>query len=295
MDKQATLRWHGVIAAMDTPLTEDGSDLNLGALPALLRFLKEAGLAGVFVGGSTGLGPLLSLEQREAVTEATVAAADGLTVLVHVGAERTADAVRLAQHAAQAGASGVAISVPPYYQHTPRAVRGHFQAVADAVRPLPTFLYRLGRDRWTLDDFRALQEQCPNLIGLKDSAGDLHFTQSAVAAGAVVFQGDERLALASMTAGAAGLVSGMATMLPELIVTLVRLASDPHRLEEARRYQAFVTQVRDLVVQPNAYACFKAILRHRGYSVGRVPGPFEELEPAQERALLERLQALGVL
>src|SRR5690606_25896857 len=102
--KQATLQWHGVIAAMDTPLTEDGSDLNLGALPALLRFLKEAGLAGVFVGGSTGLGPLLSLEQREAVTEATVAAADGLTVLVHVGAERTADAVRLAQHAAQAGA-----------------------------------------------------------------------------------------------------------------------------------------------------------------------------------------------
>ncbi|MEO8245565.1 MAG: dihydrodipicolinate synthase family protein, partial [Chloroflexota bacterium] len=91
-----------IVAAL-TPLTDAGARLDLDAVPGYVAFLEAHGADGAFVSGTTGEGVLLTLDERRAATVAWRAALGGLLV-VHAGAQTTADSVALAAHAAEAGA-----------------------------------------------------------------------------------------------------------------------------------------------------------------------------------------------
>ena len=100
---------HGTVAAVVTPLRDGGTRMDLGAVEGLAAFVAAGGCDGVLVAGTTGEGLLLSTAERRALTEAWLdAVPDGIDVAVHAGAQTTAEAVALAEHAAQAGAAAVA-------------------------------------------------------------------------------------------------------------------------------------------------------------------------------------------
>src|SRR3546814_2857262 len=89
----------GLIAATFATFHEDGS-VDLGAVPAMIDKLVDDGLKGVFVCGTNGEGPNLTMEERMAVAEAYVASATGkLLVFVHVGHTSIAECRKLASHA----------------------------------------------------------------------------------------------------------------------------------------------------------------------------------------------------
>src|ERR1700735_5691972 len=82
----------GAVAAAVTPLSSDGSQLDLDAVGPLVELYVEAGLTGVMVGGTTGEGVLLTVDERCRLTDAFIdAAAERIDVAVHAGAQTTVD------------------------------------------------------------------------------------------------------------------------------------------------------------------------------------------------------------
>src|SRR5947199_8423391 len=118
-------RFGGIWPAMLTPLTEDGRPA-LAVLEQLTKLFISQGLGGIYLTGSTGQWPLLTIEERCAITDCVIRAAAGrIPVMVHVGAATTADAVTLARHAARTGASAVSAVAPTYYGYSADAVFGY--------------------------------------------------------------------------------------------------------------------------------------------------------------------------
>src|ERR687888_1507950 len=106
----------GALAAALTPLTDGGEALDEAAFEPYVDFLAGGGLDGLLALGTTGEGFLLPLDRRRRAAELFLeAAGDRLDVAVHCGAQSTADTVRLAAHAAEAGAGPRALVAPPHF------------------------------------------------------------------------------------------------------------------------------------------------------------------------------------
>ena len=131
----------GIIVPIVTPFDGVGN-IDTVAVTRLVDYLIERGIAGLFPGGTTGEGFLLSLDERRQLGEAVVAAADGrVPVIVHAGAATTGDAVVLTRHALSVGAQAVAVIPPFVYHYGDEALLRHFVAVAESVPELPFYLY----------------------------------------------------------------------------------------------------------------------------------------------------------
>jgi dihydrodipicolinate synthase/N-acetylneuraminate lyase len=216
----------GVLAAALTPLRDGGDVVDEGAFSAYADFLAAGGLDGILALGTTGEGILLTVEERRRVARLFLEAARGrLQVAVHCGAQTTADTVRLAEDAAEAGADAVAVIGPPYYAFDEDALVRHFVAAAAACAPLPFYLYEFrARTGYSLPltVIERIREAAPNLAGLKVSNQPFQEVEPYLLEGLDVFVGAETLVLHGLERGAAGAVSGLAAVFPEQVVRLVR-------------------------------------------------------------------------
>src|SRR6478672_2740534 len=168
----------GALAAAVTPLRDDGAALDEEAFRPYLDFLAAGGLDGILALGTTGEGILLSAAERRRAAELFL---DGpLPVIVHCGAQTTAETVALAEHAAASGAAGVAVIGPPYYPLDDDALLAHFAAAAHACEPLPFYVYEFkARSGYAVpvSVVERLRERAPNLAGLKVSDRPLDAVQ----------------------------------------------------------------------------------------------------------------------
>jgi N-acetylneuraminate lyase len=129
----------GVWPAMLTPLDESGEP-SPEAIDRLVELFVKQGLDGLYILGSTGQWPLLTVTQRRRVAEHVVTAAAGrIPVMVHVGAVATADAVALARHAAEIGADAVSAVAPIYYPAGADVTFEHYRRIG-AAGGLPLYV-----------------------------------------------------------------------------------------------------------------------------------------------------------
>jgi dihydrodipicolinate synthase/N-acetylneuraminate lyase len=229
----------GALAAAVTPLRDDGAALDEDAFRLYLDFLTAGGLDGILALGTTGEGILLSAAERRRAAELFL---DGpLPVIVHCGAQTTAETVALAEHAASVGAAGVAVIGPPYYAYDEAALFAHFAAAARACAPLPFYVYELkARSGYAVpvSVVERLREEASNLAGLKVSDKPLEAVRPYLLEGLDVFIGAEELLPVE---GAAGTVSGLASVFPERVVALdgvgeLRAALDRYPFQAAAKY-----------------------------------------------------------
>ena len=215
----------GALAAAVTPLRDEGEALDEDAFAPYVEYLTAGGLDGILALGTTGEGILLRLEERQRAAELFVeAAGDGFQVAVHCGAQTTADTVALAAQAVEIGADAVAVIGPPYYPLDGEAIVAHFAAAAEACAPLPFYLYEFrARAGYSIPPaaIERLRELAPNLAGLKVSNQPFEDVEPYLIEGLDVFVGAESLVLRGLEAGAAGAVSGLAAVFPELVARLV--------------------------------------------------------------------------
>src|SRR5438270_13518908 len=128
----------GALAAALTPLRDEAAALDEDAFRPYLDFLAAGGLDGILALGTTGEGILLSAIERRRAAELFLEGP--LPVIVHCGAQTTAETVALAEHASASGAAGVAVIGPPYYALDEGALFAHFAAAARACGPLPFYV-----------------------------------------------------------------------------------------------------------------------------------------------------------
>jgi dihydrodipicolinate synthase/N-acetylneuraminate lyase len=255
----------GAFAAALTPLTADGAGLDEAAFSPYVRFLAAGGVDGILACGTTGEGILLSQAERRRAAELFLDAADGdgLAVAVHCGAQTTADTAALAAHAAEAGAAAVAVIGPPFFALDERALERHFAAAASACAPLPFYVYEFeARTGYavSLDVIERLREQVANLRGLKVSDKPWERVEPYLGCGLDVFVGSEPLLARGLAAGAAGAVSGLASVYPEEVAALVREPT-PERSREAERLRGELERF-------PFQAAAKAVVARRGVPVG---------------------------
>jgi dihydrodipicolinate synthase/N-acetylneuraminate lyase len=223
------------LAAAVTPLRDGGAGVDEDAFGALCGFLRGGGLDGLLALGTTGEGILLSVAERRRAAELFVATADGLDVAVHCGAQTTADTVALASHAAEAGAVAVAVIAPPYFAYDDEALVAHFSAAAHACDPLPFYVYEFAaRSGYAVPILvlERLREVAPNLRGLKVSDRPWDAFAPYLLDGLDVFVGPESLIVDGIAAGAAGAVSGLATVFPHEVAAALR--GEQSRVDELR-------------------------------------------------------------
>ena len=264
----------GALAAAVTPLRDDGAALDEDAFRPYGDFLAAGGLDGILALGTTGEGILLSAAERRRAAELFLEGP--LPVIVHAGAQTTAETVALAEHAAASGAAGVAVIGPPYYAYDDAALLAHFAAAARAADPLPFYVYELkARSGYAVpvSVVERLRDEVPNLAGMKVSDKPLEAVQPYLLEGLDVFIGAEELL---PVPGAAGAVSGLASVFPERVAAL----DNPGELRAALDRFPF-------------QAAAKYILGRRGVPVREdVRGPLRRLDDQEKRELDEWLESL---
>jgi dihydrodipicolinate synthase/N-acetylneuraminate lyase len=217
--KLTELAHRPLIPAVVTPLSQDGTVLDLGAIGPYGAFLESHGADGAFVCGTTGEGILLGLDERRAVARAFREALTGALV-VHAGAQTTADTVALARDAVELGADAVAVIPPPYFPLDDDALTAHMVAAAHAAAPLPFYCYAFApKSGYPLpvDVVRRIGASVDNLAGLKVSESPFERVEPYLELGLPVLIGNEPLLPAGIARGALGTVSGMGSAFPDVV------------------------------------------------------------------------------
>src|SRR5688572_17032604 len=208
-----------LIVAAATPLIDGGTAVDEAAIAPYAAFLESHGADGVFACGTTGEGVLLALDERRTVAEAFRTSVSG-TLVVHAGAQTTADTVALAAHAVQIGADAVAVIPPPYFPLDADALTAHFVAAARACSPLPFYCYAFtARSGYPLpvEVIRRIGATVDNLAGLKVSESPFERVEPYLDLGLPVLIGSEPLIPAGLARGAIGSVSAVAAAFPDVL------------------------------------------------------------------------------
>jgi 4-hydroxy-tetrahydrodipicolinate synthase len=281
--------FHGVLPALITPFTEDGREIETGAIAAIVERLIGAGVAGLVPGGSTGEFTTLSHAERRRLVEATVEAAAGrVPVVAGTGALSTRETAELSVHAEQAGAAAVMI-VPPFYDALSwRELLAHYTAVADAIE-IPIMYYNLP----SASGVKLTPAQLHELpvSWLKDTGGDaVAATELIQTGGPTLLNGWDTLTFAALAAGVRAVVWGAASILPEECVELHRLLIDDIDLPAARELWARLWPLCQFLEGRSYPAAVKTACGLVGDATGPVRAPLLPLEdPATSElaALLE--------
>jgi 4-hydroxy-tetrahydrodipicolinate synthase len=277
-----------LLAASVTPLRDGGSRLDEDAIEPLARFLVAGGPDGIFALGTTGEGVLLSLPERRTAAERFREARAGI-LIVHCGAQSTADTTSLAAHAASIGADGVAVIPPPYYPLGDDALVEHFVAAASACAPTPFYLYAFAaRSGYPLpvSVIERVRERAENIAGLKVSEAPFERVEPYLGLGLPVLVGAERLIPEALAAGAAGAVSGLASGFPQEVAAVV---ASPGPDGGAR-----LAALRAAVERFPFQAALKQAVRARGVPIrGDVRAPLRPLSPDQVAAVDELVAESG--
>lgn len=292
----------GVHVPAATPFDPVTGEVDLVALRANLRAWLEHPIRGVVLGGSTGEAVLLDEPERRAMLGAArdVVPADRL-LLAGTGAESTRASLRLTREAAEAGADAVLVMPPAFYRPAmdPGALGAHYRTLADES-PVPVILYQVPPAFSTLDLATGLVVDLshhPNVVGIKDSRGDLELVGSLVDATAADFQvlgGSGAHLYASLELGAAGGVLGVANLAPAACCAVIR-SFDDEDARAAGRLQERIGPLHREVVSAHGVAGVKAALDLLGLRGGEPRPPLRPLGDRERERVQGALERAGVL
>jgi len=280
----ATTNLHGIFPAVVTPFDENENFVP-AAFERLLARLYAAGIDGLYVNGYTGEGFLQPVEQRKRVAEVALhSTPKGKSVIVHVGANRTADAVELARHAATIGVQAIS-SLLPLGPYSPAEIRAHYQALAMAS-DLPILVYYFPEFSTAIQGIQQILEllDLPKVIGVKFSDFDLYKLSLLRKKECVLFNGRDEVLAAGLLMGADGGIGSFYNLIPECFVELFQLAQQS-RWDEARQIQSRINELIEISLRFPMLAAVKAILSWQGLDCGRPLPPRRSLTEEEARCL----------
>jgi 4-hydroxy-2-oxoglutarate aldolase len=267
----------GVFAPVPTPFDESDR-LDTGRLRAALGRWLTRPITGFVVLGSNGEAVFLSeVEADRVVVAAREAIPSDRPFIVGTGRESTQAAVAASRRAAELGADAVLVRTPGFFksQMTAQAFIRHYHAVADAS-PVPVLLYNFTALTGVnlLPPTVAELAQHPNIVGMKESGGDIAQIADLVTSTPRDFNvlaGTTSSFFAALCVGVAGGILAPACVVPEACARLFDLVR-AGRLDDARILQRRLIPLARLLGPTYGVPGLKAALRIAGYDLG-LPRP----------------------
>ena len=231
------------------PTFFDANDeLDIPTLQHHIQRLLDSGIAGYVLMGSNGEAVHLTGEERVRLIQATREvigdASQAMPLIAGCGDASTRSTIANCRSAAEYGAD-IALVLPPFYFRSSmntRTLIAHYRAVADAS-PLPILIYNMPANTAGVDldaSTICLLAEHPNIIGVKDSAGNIAKLAQIVANSPQTFTvlaGSAGYLLPALSVGASGAISALANVFPQEVCD-VQALFDAGQLDEARTLQA---------------------------------------------------------
>lgn len=287
----------GIFPALTTPFEPDGS-VSLAGLKHNIQQYNRTDVAGYVAIGSTGESVLLTWAEMEGIlVTVKEAAAKEKKLIAGTGAESTAETIERTKRAAELGYHVALVKTPYYYKpsYKPDVLIAHYRRVADAS-PIPVLLY-------SVPQFTGVALEAPevavlaehaNIIGIKDSSGNVQRVAEMIAATPPAFQvlvGSAATIYPSLALGARGCILALACALPEKCVALFELVRQGHH-EKARELQSVLVRASKIIVSEMGIAGVKYVMDQRGYRGGDPRLPLLPLHHEQKKRLSELLATL---
>ncbi|GAA5209247.1 4-hydroxy-tetrahydrodipicolinate synthase [Streptomyces thinghirensis] len=283
------------LCAMVTPFTEDGA-LDLDGARRLADRLVSRGCDGLVLSGTTGESPTTTDAEKAAlVTAVREAVGDRASVVAGVGTADTRHTVELALAAERAGADGLLV-VTPYYSRPPQdALEAHFREIADASG-LPLVLYDIpGRTGTRIEpDTLVRLAGHPRIVAVKDCSYDLLGTQKVLSRTSLAYYaGCDEQVLALYAVGAAGYVSTVANVVPDLFRAVLDAfdAGDTGRAALLQRRAIPLVEAMMAAGLPGTVTA-KALLGALGLPAGPVRAPLRPADRETTDTLLAAYEEL---
>ncbi len=217
----------GIIVPIVTPVDND-DNIDEDRMRRQVDYVINGGVHGILAFGSNGEFYMFNEAEMERTLDVIVEQANGrVPVYFGMGQISTKKSVSLAKMAVRHHADGVSVLQPMFLKPTEKELYLHFKEIAESIPETPMLLYNNpGRVGYTLsaDLVDRLAHEVHNIVGIKDSSGDLTLTEEFVRrtrdVGFKVFGGKDTLIFASLAVGGVGAVCTTANYMPELIVSI---------------------------------------------------------------------------
>jgi len=289
----------GIIPPVATPM-QANEDLDLPRLKWFLDHLIAEGVHGIFVLGTNSEFYALDEREKQEVIATAVAHVRGrVPVFAGTGAECTREAVRLTRMAEKEGVQGVSVITPYFISPSQQEIYDHYRRIAENTK-LPVVLYNnpstCGGLKIDVDTVARLAE-IPNVLGIKDSSGDLQNTNEymrVVPERFSVLQGRDTLIYQALIFGARGAVPATANIAPRLLVEIYE-ASVRGDHAAAQAAQIRLNPIRLGLALGTAPGGVKAALSLMGMSIGPSRSPVAPLPPDKQQKMRAALEAAGMI
>ena len=284
----------GIFPALLTPFDKN-DNVNTAELKKLVEWHISQGVTGFYVAGSTGEAFLLSEEERRLVY-ATVkeAAGDRATLIAHVGAVSTKQAVEYAKYVESLGYDAVSAVAPFYYKFSNAQVIEHYTAIADSVS-IPLIIYNIpafsGVDL-SLDEVSGLLNH-DNILGIKYTSND-YFKMQQIRARfpeKIIYNGFDEMMICGLAMGADGGIGSTYNFMADKFIKIRELweAGD---VKGAQAVQEQANVIIAALIKVGVMAGEKAVLTLLGYDFGVCRKPFDALSDEQIEYLKETILPL---
>lgn len=303
--RPSLLPLRGIIPPLVTPLA-DRDVLDVAGLERLVEHLLAGGVHGLFLLGTTGEGPSLSYRlRRELIQRVCRQVAERVPVLVGITDTALSASVELAYDAARAGAAAV-VAAPPCYFPLGQDELFHYLETLAAEVCVPLVLYNMPSHTKLHFELETLARamEIPNIVGLKDSSGNMLYFQQvrrliAARSSWSLLIGPEELLAESVLLGGDGGISGGANFHPRLYVALYEAARDGH-LDRVRDLQTQVEEISGTIYRigppPSCVLRgIKGVLGCLGICSDRLAEPLLGCTDVEREVLAQHLERLGLL
>lgn len=292
----------GLIAATFSPLNPEGS-INTRIIPQITEHLLNRHIEGLYVCGSTGEGPLLSVKERKQITEAYIQSVQKrVPVIVHVGHDSLAEAGTLAQHAARSGADAIAAVGPSYFKAPGLDALIKFLArIAQAAPETDFYYYHVpmlsGNNFDMLEFLEKAPAEIPTLKGVKYTALTVFGFQECKEAFGDRFQiffGCDEMLTSGLSVGADTAIGSTYNYAGRLYKQIMD-AFARGDIETARKGQYTSVQLVRICNKYRGLPASKSIMKLAGLDCGPPRLPFEALSPDEFESFKSELGEIGFL
>lgn len=274
----------------------DDETINFDTTRAQVQRQVAAG-NNIMCAGTNGDFSALTFDEKVALTEAVVDEVAGRAeVIVNAGMPATFETLKLAREFDRIGVNGIAVITPFFIACTQDGLIRHFSAVADGVGT-PVYLYDIpARTQNHIEPATAARlADHGNIAGIKDSGGAQDTLEEYLAVarekpGFEVYSGPDHLVHWSLMNSAAGCISGLGNVMPDVLASILAAHNAGDHAEAERQQKLFADFRKDLYALGYPPALVKRALYLMDRSVGGSRQPALLPDPQQDRAIAEILR-----